>query len=131
MVIIDSNVWIAFLNKNDSNHKRADEIFNKLVDKREKIIITEYVLLEIVTVLSQKVGKKIANQFIEIAGNTKRIEIISSSADFLDEVLAFYLKQKNKNLSFVDYSLLYLSGQYEVLTFDKKLNSLLSKSERQ
>lgn len=81
--------------------------------------------------MSQKVGKKIANQFIEIVGNAKRIEIISSSADFLDEVLAFYLKQKNKNLSFVDYSLLYLSGQYEVLTFDKKLNSLLSKSEWQ
>lgn len=121
MVILDSNVWIAFLNKNDSNHKKADEIFNKLVNKREKIIITEYILLEVVTVLSQKVGKKLADQFIEIAGNTKRIEIISSSADFLNDVLAFYLKQKNRNLSFVDYSLLYLSRQYEILTLDKEL----------
>lgn len=121
MVILDSNVWIAFLNKNDSNHKKADEIFNKLVNKREKIIITEYILLEVVTVLSQKVGKKLADQFIEIAGNTKRIEIISSSADFLNDVLTFYLKQKNRNLSFVDYSLLYLSRQYEILTFDKEL----------
>ncbi len=121
MVILDSNVWIAFLNKNDSNHKKADEIFNKLANRREKIIITEYILLEVVTVLSQKVGKKLADQFIEIAGNTKRIEIISSSADFLNDVLTFYLKQKNRNLSFVDYSLLYLSRQYEILTFDKEL----------
>ncbi len=118
MIILDSNIWIAFLNVDDVNHKKAEKIFE---ETKEKIILTEYILLETVTVLSQKVDKEVSDRFIDGVVNNRDIEILPSSEEFLNGVIKFYLPKKNKNLSFVDYSLLYLSKKIKVITFDKTL----------
>ena len=124
MIILDSNIWIAFLNIDDFNHKKAERVFKEL---SEKIILTEYVLLEVTTVVSLKVSKEAANNFIKTVVDNKDIEILPSSKEFLEGVIKFYLSKKNKNLSFVDYSLAYLSQKFKVLTFDRKLKSELKK----
>ncbi|MFQ6049727.1 MAG: type II toxin-antitoxin system VapC family toxin [Candidatus Paceibacterales bacterium] len=124
MVILDSNVWISFLNIDDYDHKKAERVFRKL---KEKIVLTEYILLEVVTIISQKISKDLADSFIRTVIDNKDIEILASSKEFLDEIIKFYLSKKNKNLSFVDYSLLYLSQKTEIITFDKILKKELKK----
>ncbi len=124
MIILDSNIWIAFLNVDDANHKKAEKIFE---ETKEKIILTEYILLETVTVLSQKAEKKVSDSFIKEAVNNRDIEILPSSEEFLNGVIKLYLSKKNKNLSFVDYSLLYLSKKIKVITFDKTLQREIKK----
>lgn len=125
MVILDSNLWVAFLYTKDPNHKKAERIFENL---KEKIIVTEYIILEVATIISQKVSKKVADDFIEDVIDNRDIEVLPSSKEFLDEIIKFYLSKKNENLSFVDYSLLYLSQKMEVITFDKVLKRELKKS---
>lgn len=68
MVIFDSDVWIALLNKNDSQHQKAKLVFESI---KENIILPEYVFIEISSVLSLKVGKGVADDFIKIALNNK------------------------------------------------------------
>ena len=53
--ILDSNVWIAFLHKGDSQHKKAQRIFAR---QKEPIVIPEYVIIEVSSVLLQKASKK-------------------------------------------------------------------------
>ena len=126
MTALDSNVWIAFFNPDDSNHHKAQKIFLKT---QEKIGLPEYVLLEVTTILAQKMGKDIADQFLQMARASKDVEILPSSREFFDGVIQLYLSRTNKKLSFVDYSLLYLSGKTNVVTFDKDLKKELEKVE--
>lgn len=124
MIVLDSNVWISLLNVDDSQHKRAKRIFKTL---KRKIVIPEYVILETATLLAQKVNKEAADEFINNAINNKDIEILPSFGAFFNEIINFYLAGRNGELSFVDYSLLYLSQRMEIITFDKVLKRELKK----
>jgi len=123
-VLLDSNIWIAFLYKKDPNHKRAEEIFEGI---KERVVLTEYLFLEIVSVISKKVGKKVADDFIKNVIDNRDIEIFPSSQEFLGEIIKFYLSKKIEKLSFVDYSLLYLAQKMKVITFDETLKRELKK----
>ncbi len=123
MIILDSNIWIAYLNKSDSTHRRALKIFQKTNVK--DILITEYLLLEIVTVLKQIRGYKSAQEFIHLLTD-EHIPFIESKNFYAETLLLFQSLRENK-LSFVDVSLLHLSRKYEVKTFDKNLDKVLMK----
>ena len=98
-------------------------IFSKT---QEKIGLPEYVLLEVTTILAQKMGKDIADQFLQMARANKDVGILPSSKEFFDGVIQLYLSKTNKKLSFVDYALLYLSSKTNVVTFDKDLKKELT-----
>ena len=124
MVILDSNIWVAFFDEYDSTHQKAVNIFASMT---EKVLITEYIILEAVTIISQKKNKGVANKFLEKISVSENIKVHSSSQEFLDEVVNFYLEKSNRSLSFVDYSLLFLSQKIQIITFDKKLKKEIEK----
>jgi predicted nucleic acid-binding protein len=124
MIILDSNVWVSFFNKNDSTHSRAKQLFSTL---REKVLVPEYIILEVATIISQKIDKQAAGIFIEYVGNNLDVKVQASSKEFLDEVVHFYLEKKDRQLSFVDYSLLFLSQTFAIITFDKRLANAIKK----
>lgn len=123
MIIIDSNVWIALFVEYDSNHQKAKNILKKL--NNQKVLITEYVILEAATVILNKINRKKASDFLEYVLNHDKIEL------YKDEQLFTKTSQKFSelisDLSFVDVSLLHLSGKYQVISFDKKLNNQMKK----
>ncbi|MFA5986030.1 MAG: type II toxin-antitoxin system VapC family toxin [Parcubacteria group bacterium] len=118
MRILDSNIWIAYLSKADNQHKKAKEIFEN-VD--EKIVLPEYLLAEICSVLSLRVNKKTADKFLRFALDNNEIEIILSDNVFFVGTVSVFQEMKTNKLSFVDCSLLYLTKFYHVQTFDKAL----------
>ena len=122
MIVLDSSVWVAFFDKDDSFHHRATQIVSSL---QERIALPEYVLLEVTTVLSQKAGKSLANVFLRKITTNQDVQVLSSSQQFLDAVIHLYLSKTNGKLSFVDYALLYLSSKTRVVTFDKDLKKEL------
>lgn len=117
MIIIDSNVWISYFHEEDINHQKARKIVTPQLD----IVIPECVVVELSTVLTHKIGKSNTDLIIKNLINNKNIAILYSSREFFLTILNFYLKKTNKNLSFVDYSLLYLSSSYDIITFDRAL----------
>lgn len=125
MTILDSNVWIAFLYIDDAQHEKSKKVF-QLCEK--PIVIPEYVVIEVSSVLSQKAGKRIANAFLEIIMQSKGVEVLFSEDQFFIEVVNFFKKRKEHNLSFVDFSLLYLSKSYQTITFDKNLQRAIKNS---
>lgn len=123
MTILDSNIWIAFFNKNDNQHRKASLIFSKIKDE---ILISEYIVLEVCTVLAIRVNKKIADNFLEIVLHNQDVQILPSSSDFFHKSIKNFLDYKHKDLSFVDISLLNLAKNYKLLTFDKKLEKAIT-----
>lgn len=119
MKIVDSNIWISFFNKDDINNSRATKILSELLN--EKICLTDYIIIEVTTVLLQKASKHIADNFIEFVQNSVNINIIYSSQILFDKYLDFFKDNNFLKLSFVDQSLVFLSKDFNVITFDKEL----------
>ncbi len=122
MIILDSNVWIGFLSVNDSNHEQAVRVWSGLV---WPILLPEYVLLEVATVLSLRVDKKTADAWLAYVFDNKDVELLPSNGEFLLEVAAWYLRKPHRGLSFVDVALLYLGKHHTVITFDAQLRKAL------
>ena len=123
MTILDSNIWIAWLNESDSQHGEADQV---LAEVTLPIGLPEYVLLEVATVLSRRVNKKTADGFIRYVQDNKDIQLIPSSGEFLQAVIKAYLKKPHRGLSFVDVSLTVFAKNYSVRTFDVRLKKALA-----
>ncbi len=124
MIILDSNVWVAFFNKSDSQHQKAKKVLKEITGK---ITATEYVILEVCSVLLVRAGKQAANKFLEIVFDNDDIEILLSDDGFFEKVINFFQENNNKKLSFVDVSLLCLSKSHQIITFDKELLKELKK----
>jgi predicted nucleic acid-binding protein len=99
-IIFDSNVWIAILNENDAHHEKAQSLFAE----NTTIIIPEYLILEITTVLQLRANKQIANLFAKMVATTGGLESLYASDDFFLTVLRFFnSKPKNFLLWIVHY----------------------------
>ena len=124
MVILDSNVWIAYLNKNDSQHKKAEQIFQKL---NKPLILPEYIILEICSVLAIRASKNVSDKFIKVFLYNQDIQILLSNEKLFINTLKRFLDKTSKKLSFVDAALLHLSKSYEIITFDLNLQKAIKK----
>ncbi len=121
-IIFDSNIWIGYFNDKDSLHDEATTI----VESRNIVYVPEYIVLELVTVIKARASEKLANFYLDVLLHTNNIRIISSG-DLFSKTISVFQTLNDKHLSFVDMSLLALSRDYEVKTFDKKLASAIKK----
>jgi predicted nucleic-acid-binding protein len=118
--ILDTNAIVRYIAK---DNRKQELIVREIIEKKEITIMPE-VIAEVVYILCKfyKMPRNIASSNI-----LKFLEDIN----FDDAVLCNGLKTFGKNkLDFVDCLLLQYSKQanYEVFTFDNKLNKLISKN---
>lgn len=118
MIILDTNVWYAICDANDSSHSAASKLFESL---EEPVLMPEYILVELLNLLVRKRGKEWTDQFLGKLLVSKDCVITPNSASFTNEVLQDFLRSERVKLSFVDHALLYLSTHHKVITFDKEL----------
>lgn len=121
-MIFDSSVWIAFLYQLDNQHHKAEEIF-EICDGL--ITVPEYVIIEVVTVLTRKHQKHSADQFLEMVIDNKDVDILYCSDQFFMTLANFFKEQPQDKLSFVDMMLLKLSHTYQIVTLDQALKKAI------
>ena len=125
--LLDSNVWIARLNREDSQHAKAAAVFEEMKEQERVIILPEYVIVEVCTIVAMRSGKVAVGNFLRTARDNALVTILPSSPPFLEQVMDLFVERKDKHLSFVDVSLLVLSRSYTVLTFDRTLEKEIKK----
>ncbi|MEW5761263.1 MAG: PIN domain-containing protein [Candidatus Thermoplasmatota archaeon] len=104
MIFLDSNVIIAYKNKDDINHKKAYAIFSKIVDgKYGQAVISEFIFSEVVTVLFLRKGLKTAAEVGKILKYAHEVTMIRASEIF-DKAWEIFIEQKGTKFSFVDAS---------------------------
>ena len=123
MTILDSNIWIAFFHKNDNQHKKAEKIIKEL---NTKIIIPEYIITEIASILCFKADKKIAVIFLNSVLDNDDIEILLSNEIIFNNTVNNFIDDSGNKLSFIDTTLLCLSKKYKIITFDKNLQKAIA-----
>ena len=102
-IFIDSDAFIALLKLDDSNHNKALEILAKLDQNSVLLYTSTYVFAETVTVLSQRLGRKYAEEFIGmVKGQSSAITFLWPDEQIQEKAIELFLQQKSKNVSFVD-----------------------------
>ena len=98
-IFVDASGAVSYFDINDSNHSKALYISNKF--GKNKIITSNYVYAEIVTIVSQNAGKEVAIN----AGNSikKNFSVIRITTEIENLAWEIFKKQTSKNISFVDY----------------------------
>ena len=125
-VFVDTNIFVALKDKNDPTHKEAKEIALYLKKKNIKLYTSSDVIGETLTVLSRKLGKKVAGSFFDNYLKSGVGEIFVDDI-IHDEARKLFFKITSKNISFIDCSSAIAMKQSKidvVFTFDKHFKSL-------
>ena len=128
-VFVDTNIFVALKDKNDSTHKEAKKIALYLKKKNIKLYTSSDVIGETLTVLSRKLGKKVARSFFDNYLKSGVSEIFIDDI-IHDEARKLFFKITSKNISFIDCSSAIAMEQSKidvVFTFDKHFKSLGAK----
>lgn len=121
MILLDSDVWVAFFNTNDSQHARAQKLLAALATQRADVGVHEYVVLEVVTVLRRVAGPQQASAFVESIARLGGLRVLYSSAETVRDICAATYQQCHPKLSFTDLVLLSYAKTHTIHTFDKAL----------
>jgi predicted nucleic acid-binding protein len=122
MVIFDSSIWVGLIKQTDSQHIKA----NKLIENfSPPFVVPEYIALETSSVLQNSKLKTEANLFLESLKNSEMYIFLPSSKGLFQKTQEIFIEQEKK-LSFVDCSLVALSEEYDIVTFDEGLEKFLN-----
>ncbi len=129
-IFVDSNYFIALFNPQDILCKRAEELSQKIYEEGNALVFSNFIFLEVVTVLSQKKGRSGGIEAgIHLLGHPF-FECITIDEGLQQETWKIFEQVKHKDISFVDCSVIACmkaESITELLTFDTKDFRLLQK----
>jgi len=127
MLFLDTSVIVAYKNADDINHGRALRIIGDLAKGTYSMgLVTEYTILETVTVLKRKCDSRVAIEAGEALLNSREIKVIPS-AELFDATWQEFANLARTDLGFVDVSNLVamrLYGTRRIATFDGEFRKL-------
>jgi len=126
-IFADSNYFVALFNRADSFYKKAQSIGKYLKANRIRLIISNLVFLEVVTVLSMRGGRAAAYRAGRYFFEDEFVEICYVDEYLHKEAWRIFKQVPSKNISFVDCSVLAVMNAEsigELLSFDKDFGKL-------
>ena len=120
MTILDTNVWLGLLDEDDTLHDQATKVID---DIEGKIIVPYSVITEVANILSGRISKKAADDFLFMVVNDQEIELVDN--DLATEL--FFFASFEERLSFTDYGLISMARDRdcELVTFDKQMQKFI------
>lgn len=120
-ILLDSDALIALYSPLDALSKRAKTIYKRLLEEKAQCFITNLVLQETATVISNKFGQDQSLEFLD------RVEKIDIEQIFVNEKLTIkawqiFKSQKKKGTSFIDcanVAVYHEMGIEGMMSFDK------------
>ncbi|MBM3812305.1 MAG: PIN domain-containing protein [Acidimicrobiia bacterium] len=126
MIVLDSSLLIAYHNQKDVHHRRAVVFLDDFVEgKYGRGLLLEYVFLEVMTVLTAKLGLVPASEVGQALLNATELDFLPCS-DFFDESWECFRNQRETAMGFADAAIVAaarkLAGGF-VATFDAELRN--------
>lgn len=124
-IFVYTNVICAQYNDQDSLHEKAKKLQHLFRDYSP--IVSNFVLLEVYTILSQRVSKETSIKFGKDIQKHASYAIIWIDKEFEQEVWNIFCQIKDKNFSYVDASILAVMKRENIkhlLSFDESFEKL-------
>ena len=126
-IFVDSNYFVALFNPSDTLYQKAIRIAKKIDKEKISLAISNFIFLEVITILSQKRGKKVATDICQYFLSNPEIKLIHIDKSLQKDSWSIFKVIKNKDISFVDCSIIAAMKSEEIneiLTFDKDFEKL-------
>lgn len=123
-VFFDTSFYVAINNPSDSLHNKAKKVLQHLGTIDHSSFSSNFVFLEAVTVISQKIGRNVAINFYEKA--IQSVREIKINADLEKQTWEVFKSIENKDISYVDCSILAVIEEFKIdtlATFDKHFDA--------
>jgi hypothetical protein len=121
MYLVDSCVWIASKRVKDVFHEKAREVVKRIVSGEVgKVLVTDYIIDEVVTFLKVRDGVGPAKEALEDLLKSELIEIVFIDSLHFEKATEVF--KKYENLSFTDATSV-------VILREKKLDGIISFDE--
>ena len=127
-VFVDSNIFIGVLNKRDALHEKALGVWETLKKEQCCLVVSNGIVSEVITVLSQRAGKEKALDFAySIYFDDKhKIEMVRLDKTIELKALRHMEMTASKNMSFIDatnIAIMELHGIKRIASFDKEFRN--------
>lgn len=132
-VFADANYFIALANEDDSLYTQALVVSKNLEKHSVQLYISNLVFLEVVTVLSQKRNRDVANKTGLYLLSDPRISRVYIDEQLHEESWDVFQNISQKNIGFIDCSIIAAMKTENIstlLTFDKADFRVLQKKYR-
>lgn len=102
MLFLDTSALVAYFDKNDANYESSRSFFRSLPKEKIRVVITDYVLDECITMVLSRAGHGVAVTAGEFLLSSRIVELI-----WLDEAVKiasweYFRKHAYKVFSFTD-----------------------------
>ncbi len=74
LTYVDASGWIALVNRRDSLHTQAEQLYRDRLDRRQRLITSSVVLLEVGNWLSPAPKRHLALELLDRIEQSARIE---------------------------------------------------------
>ena len=120
-LFIDTGAWYALFDRRDVHHQGARDFFQSLKTRAVRLVTSDYVFDETVTVLRYRAGHRIARAFGE---HLHRSQIACEEVDRTTRDVAWqiFVDHEDQDFSFTDctsFALMRLHGIQDAFGFDR------------
>ncbi len=120
MIFIDTSAILAFLNKNDINHKEALNKWRELIYSEENLITTNYVIVETLALLQNRFGIESVRAFQEDFMPLLTVEWIDEPVHNTGVTGVLMANRRDQSLiDCISFIVMREKGIKKVFTFDK------------
>lgn len=124
-LFVDTSYIYAVMNSSDSNHHKANDIENRGLDDSDIIYIGTNIISEIITIVSQRMGKSIAKELLgEIRSGSYCI--VHVDEQLTEKAEHIFSSIESKNVSYADCVSFAIMNEFNlewVLGFDKHFSN--------
>ena len=120
-IFVDTSAFYALEDISDDNHKNAIEVRDEIKNKKIKLITSNFVIDEILTLLRIKLGHDIAVKFGKNIQKSKIIDVIHVTGEIEKLAWGTFVKYQDKDFSFTDCTSFEIMRKYRInrgFTFD-------------
>jgi len=126
-ILIDSSYFCGLKNPKDGFHKNALYVAEVIEECKYEIVISNYIFLETITVLSQRLDKPEAVRFGKNLKSQPNITVCHFTPKLDLKTWQLFQQIENKNVSYVDCSNIILMKEEKIsklATFDKDFKKI-------
>jgi uncharacterized protein len=119
---VDTTALVAYFDGSDVSHRTAKELVARTGKQKNRMVVTDFILDESITVIKSRVGHGIAVKSGEFVLQSQVIDIIWLDQDVLLKAWEYFKKHSDKGYSFTDctsFVLMKELGLKYCLSFDR------------
>ena len=120
-IFVDTSAFIALVDKTDMNHQAAKQCYSDIIQSRNMLVSSNFVICETLNYLRTRISYKVAIDFRESTYKSNILTITPISSEIEDTAYKIFKKYRDKDFSFTDctsFALMEREKIKKVFSFD-------------